>query len=56
MEPPTPTVTMVTDPSTPTFQPSLRRKLSSASSVMNTMMTVRACTPSWKPNEAETVL
>ena len=41
-EPPTPTVTMATDPSTPAFQPSTRRKPSSASGVMNTMMTDRA--------------
>ena len=56
IDPPTPTVTMATDPSTPTFQPFERRNWSSASGVMNMMITERACTPSWKPNEAPTVL
>ena len=49
-------VISATEPSTPTFQPSLRRKLASASSVINMMMTERACTPSWKPIEADTEL
>ena len=41
---------------TPTFHPARRSKLSSASCVMNMMMTVRSCTPSWNPNEAEMIL
>ena len=51
-----PTVMRATEPSTPTFQPFTRLKLASASGVMNTMMTERACAPNWNPIEAETVL
>src|SRR5215468_1939411 len=56
IEPPMPTVIKATEPSTPTFQPRMRLNPSRASGVMKTMMTERACAPSWKPNEAETVL
>jgi hypothetical protein len=40
--PPAPTVMMAIDPSTPTFQPSVRWKLSSAAPVMNMMIADRA--------------
>ena len=53
---PAPSVIKVTEPSTPTFQPAVRLKPASAEGVMNMMMTVRACAPSWKPNDAETRL
>ena len=45
-EPAAPTLISVTDPSTPTFQPSIRWKPANASSVINTMMMDRACAPS----------
>ena len=52
IEAPAPSVIKVTEPSTPTFQPAVRLKPASAEGVMNMMMTVRACAPSWKPNDA----
>jgi hypothetical protein len=42
----TPTVIRATEPSTPTFYPSLRRKSARACSVMNRMMSALACGPS----------
>ena len=39
-------VMIATEPSTPTFQPSIRRKLASASRVMNRMMMALAWAPS----------
>src|SRR6478672_10287319 len=56
IEAPAPSVIKVTEPSTPTFHPAVRLKPASADGVMNMMMTVRACAPSWKPNDAETRL
>ena len=46
IEPPTPTVMIATEPSTPIFHPALSSNPRKASWVMNMMMTERSCTPS----------
>src|ERR1700730_7288240 len=46
IEPPAPSVTIATDPSTPTFHPAPASKPANASLVINMMITDRSCTPS----------
>ena len=56
IEPPAPKVMIAIEPSIPTFQPAVRLNCSRAPGVMNMMMTDLTWAPSWKPNEADTVL